>query len=369
MSAAGLSLWRALAEAGAVLATSAPWILQCFVGLVVAFIALPVIRDIAARGNTTAAILTIAREALDVGASQDWRVLRSRVPGVEPDIVLRRLGGVLAQLMAVVTLIVWIVTLAAWAWTVATPEAGVDEVDTVGTILVAPFVIALGVYAGFMRVEPPAHRPRVMLAMLLDEEILGERAVAHSSSYSARSARVVLWTLRIALPITLAACWTISLFILTGSSSQPIESPWWQVVFTAFLLALVIGLVCAIPDLLLTGITWSRFWIGGWAGATMLAVLGAGLVGFVAYELGAIVAAFREDNGAFAWTLITILAFMAIAHGIPAVAQSRSWSAWLPGYGNLALIAENRAAVIARYRKQLEAMTGSYTAEVAEPSA
>lgn len=61
----GVSLWRALAEAGVTAAPSAPWVLQCFIGLVVAFIALPTIRDIAGRTNVTGMVERVARSALD----------------------------------------------------------------------------------------------------------------------------------------------------------------------------------------------------------------------------------------------------------------------------------------------------------------
>lgn len=265
-------------------------------------------------------------------------------------------------------MILWIATAATWAWNVFTPEPPLDDVDTAGTLVVAPFVIILAIYAGLMRIDPPTHRPRVLLAMFLDEEVLGERATAHSNSYTATRARVVLTCLRVGFPFVLTLCWIAPLLVENASRSLESRSPWWSAIPAFLLLLMAIGLVCLIPDLLLTGITWSRFWIGGWAGRVMIVLLGIALAGFVTYEIVAIVNSFRDGDVSFGWTLIVILGVLFLAHGVPALAASRRWSAWLPGYGNLALIGEQRTSLLSRYRAQLEAMLTTDGTEPAQSS-
>lgn len=361
----GVGAFDALADAGLFLTPATPWLAQALIGLVVAVVAVPALRDIASRreDDGAARVEAIARKALALTSDSEAATLRKQIPGMTTELALRRVAGIAGQLIACVAAVVLtssVALLIRGQWRTTDQPA---LPDATATVLVMPILIAIAVVAGLYRVDPVRARLRRLVALLLDERATRDVAAAYVPGWTARRSGWVLIIFRIVAPVL------ISLGLVLGAVASVAAqngTRWSEVVGSpiSFLLAWLllfvpIALVYVLVDGIASGVVWARYWLGRptWVFvAVILAALWMTLT--VSFWLMVIAPTLAKGDWGFAVAFILLLAVPTFAMALPLAVKWRSWLFFVPGYAQLPRIEAAR-------KKLIDTYTGELTARVA----
>lgn len=358
----GVGAFDALADAGLFLTPATPWLTQALIGLVVAVVAVPALRDIASRreDDGAARVESIARKALALTSDSEAATLRKQIPGMTTELALRRVAGIAGQLIACVAAVVLTTSVALLIrgqWR-TTDESALP--DAAATVMVMPILIAIAVVAGLYRVDPVRARLRRLVAFLLDERATRHVAAAYVPGWTARRSGWVLIAFRVGAPVL------ISLALILGavaSVAAQNEMRWGEVVQSpisfvlAWLLILVpIALVYVLVDGIASGVVWARYWLGRPTWVFTAIVLGALWIALtVSFSLMVIAPTLTRGDWGFGVVFILLLALPTLAMALPLAVKWRPWLFLVPGYAQLPRIEAARAKLIDTYTEELTA--------------
>jgi hypothetical protein len=359
-SALGRQALDALADAGLFFAPSAPWLIESLIALVVAVVAVPALRDLAARSASDEAspVAELAREVLELQDDAHAISLRKDVPGLALDQTLRRFAGIVSQAIAVLAGVMWTTTLAAMVrvWVGWAPSDPILN-QAIGVLFAAPFVVAIAAVTSLYRITPDRARLRRLVAMLLDERATRARASSYTPTYPARTAAWLRWGTRVGGPLLLTVAWMIGLIVppLTAGSTwdEVLGSP--GSFAGAFLLALlIVAIVWIFFDALASGLVMARFWIGGRAGLVLIVICALLLFGLVISFAVVVIAPTVADQDWLSFAIYTALLLVPTAGmGLPVAIKWRRSLRFIPGYAQLPAIELARDRLITTYTDEI----------------
>lgn len=365
----GVGAFDALADAGLFLTPATPWLAQALIGLVVAVVAVPALRDIASRreDDGAARVEAIARQALALTSDSDAATLRKQIPGMTTDLALRRVAGIAGQLIACVAAVVLtssVALLIRGQWR-TTDEPALP--DATATVLVMPILLAIAVVAGLYRVDPVRARLRRLVALLLNERATRNVAAAYVPGWTARRSGWVLIAFRLLAPVLMSLGLVLGAVASVAAQngtrwSEVVESP--ISFLLAWLLILVpITLVYALVDGLASGVVWARYWLGRPTWIFVAVMLGAlWMTLTISFSLMVIAPTLARGDWGFGVAFILLLAIPTFAMALPLAVKWRSWLLFVPGYAQLPRIEAARQKLIDTYTAELVARVAALDA-------
>jgi hypothetical protein len=339
------------------------------IGLVVAVVAVPALRDIASRreDDGAARVEAIARKALALTSDSEAATLRKQIPGMTTELALRRVAGIAGQLIACVAAVVLTASVAVLIRGQWRPTDELALPDATATVLVMPILIAIAVVAGLYRVDPVRARLRRLVALLLDERATRHVAAAYAPGWTARRSGWVLLAFRVGAPVL------VSLALILGAVASVAAQngmPWSEVIeppislLLAWLLILVpIALVYVLVDGIASGVVWARYWLGRPTWVFVAVVLGALWITLtISFSLMVIAPTFGRGDWGFGVVFTLLLAVPTLAMALPLAVKWRPWLFFVPGYAQLPRIEAAREKLIDTYTEELAARVATLDA-------